>query len=243
MVGLRVWPAVVILRVCMPDSAGQAALDSKAATSISVALVEDNSGLRESLAVLLAGTPGFRCSGSFNSAEAALEGLPKLAPDVVLMDIHLPNLSGCDCVKLLRERLPKTKILMLTVFAEGQYIFQALRAGANGYLSKKTPPADLLKAIAEVYHGGAPMSADIAVRVVEYFNQKGAQVEPSVRLSPREQEILEHLAQGSLYKEIAAQLNISFDTVQWHIRNIYEKLHVRSRSEAIAKYLRSEALR
>jgi DNA-binding NarL/FixJ family response regulator len=227
----------------MPDFVGQVALDSKAATPISVALVEDNPGLRESLAVLLGGTPGFRCSGSFNSAEAALEGLPKLAPDVVLMDIHLPRLSGCDCVKILRDRLPETKILMLTVFSEGQYIFQALMAGAHGYLSKKTPPAELLKAITEVYHGGAPMSADIAVRVVEYFNQRGAQAEPSVRLSPREQEILEHLAKGALYKEIAAQLGISFDTVQWHIRNIYDKLHVRSRSEAVAKYLRSDPLR
>ena len=207
--------------------------------AIRVALVEDNAGLRESLAVLLTGTPGFKCVGGFGSAEAAIETLPKLSPDVVLMDIHLPEASGIECVRQLRVKLPNTKILMLTIFSDGDHIFQALRAGANGYLSKRTAPADLLKAIQDVHQGGAPMSGDIAVRIVEYFNKKGAAA-TEVRLSPRELEILELLAQGCLYKEIASKLSISFDTVQWHIRNIYEKLHVRSRSEAIAKYLGRE---
>lgn len=153
----------------------------------------------------------------------------------------LPRGSGIEFVQLLRGKLPNTKILMLTIFADGDHIFQALRAGASGYLSKRTAPGDLLKAIQDVYQGGAPMSGDIAVRIVEYFNQKGA-VPSDVHLSPRELEILELLAQGCLYKEIASTLSISFDTVQWHIRNIYEKLHVRSRSEAIAKYLRRENL-
>jgi DNA-binding NarL/FixJ family response regulator len=143
----------------------------------------------------------------------------------------------------LKEKLPDTRIVMLTVFADREHIFQALLAGASGYLSKRTAPADLLKAIQEVQCGGAPMSSDIAARVVEYFNQKGtAAPPPEVRLSPREQEILELLAQGYLYKEIADRLHIAFDTVQWHIRHIYQKLHVRSRSQAIAKYLRHDPL-
>ncbi|MFO1499892.1 MAG: response regulator transcription factor [Verrucomicrobiota bacterium] len=209
---------------------------------IRVALVEDNAGLRESLAVLLNGTPGFVCAGSIASAEAALARVPELSPDVVLMDIHLPKISGIDCVRSLREKLPQTKILMLTVFADGEHIFQALMSGANGYLSKRTPPAELLKAVEEVHRGGAPMSPDVAVRVVAYFNQKGASIEPRVHLSPREREILAQLAQGALYKEIADKLGLAFDTVQWHIRNIYDKLHVRSRTEAVAKFLRSEPL-
>jgi DNA-binding NarL/FixJ family response regulator len=216
--------------------------DSERPSPISVALVEDNAGLRESLVALLDGTPGFKCAGACGSAEAAIASIPSLMPDVVLMDIHLPKMSGIDCVRQLKHKLPDTKILMLTVFSDGDHIFQALMAGASGYLSKRTVPADLLHAIAEVCRGGAPMSGDIAARVVEHFNRKGTEAGAAVRLSPREQEILECLANGHLYKEIASNLKISFDTVQWHIRNIYDKLHVRSRSEAIAKYFRSEPL-
>ena len=159
------------------------------------------------------------------------------------MDIHLPRMSGIECVRQLKEKLPDARILMLTVFADREHIFQALLAGASGYVSKRTAPADLLKAIEEVRGGGAPMSSDIAARVVEYFNQKGAAAPATeAGLSPREQEILELLAQGYLYKEIADRLSIAFDTVQWHIRHIYQKLHVRSRSQAIAKYLRHDPL-
>jgi len=215
----------------------------KSENAINVALVEDSAGLRESLAVLLTGTSGFRCAGAFPTAEAALKDLPSLAPDVVLMDIHLPRMSGITCVRKLRESLPETRIVMLTVFADRDHIFEALLAGANGYLSKRTPPAELLKAIEEVHRGGAPMSSDIAVRVVRYFNEKGtAAPPPETNLSPREKEILGLLAQGYLYKEIAVRLAIAFDTVEWHVRNIYQKLHVRSRSEAIAKYLRCQPL-
>jgi DNA-binding NarL/FixJ family response regulator len=223
----------------MTASTIQPATDSRP-SFVSVALVEDNSGLRESLSVLLSGTPGFKCVGAFCSAEAALEALPDLKPDVVLMDIHLPNMSGIVCVRRLKDQVPEIRILMLTVFADGDHIFQALMAGASGYLSKRTAPAELLKAIREVRDGGAPMSGDIAVRVVEYFNDRGTAAGPEVHLSPREKEILGYLAKGYLYKEIAAALDLSFDTVQWHIRNIYNKLHVRSRSEAIAKYLRND---
>ena len=210
---------------------------------IPVALVEDSTGLRESLGVLLEGTPGFRCVGAFASAEAALEALPSRAPEVVLMDIHLPRMSGIQCVRALREVLPEARILMLTVFADREHIFEALVAGAHGYLSKRTPPADLLKAIVDVRAGGAPMSSDIAVRIVQYFNQRGATAPTlDTGLTAREREILELLSQGFLYKEIAVRLAIAFDTVQWHVRNIYHKLHVRSRSQAVAKYLSREPL-
>lgn len=221
-------------------SFGDVDSDGRAMPAISVALVEDNAGLRESLAVLLNGTPGFRCVAAVGSAEAALATLPAKNPAVVLMDIHLPNASGIQCVRQLKRRLPDARVLMLTVFADSDHIFQALTAGANGYLSKRTAPAEILKSIQEAHDGGAPMSGDIAVRVVKYFNQKGAGVAEQARLSPREREILELLASGALYKEIASRLDISFDTVRWHIRNIYAKLHVRSRSEAAATYHRSQ---
>jgi DNA-binding NarL/FixJ family response regulator len=216
---------------------------TQAAGLIEIALVEDNAGFRESLSALINSTPGFRCTGAFASAEEGLKQIPPLAPDVVLMDIHLPRMSGIECARQLKGKLPNTRILMLTVFADHDHIFQALLAGASGYISKRTAPADLLKAIEEVGGGGAPMSSDIAARVVEYFNQKGVAAPANeAGLSPREQEILELLAQGYLYKEIADRLGIAFDTVQWHIRHIYQKLHVRSRSQAIAKYLGHDLL-
>ena len=202
---------------------------------ISVALVEDNDGLRESLVVLLNGTAGFRCVGAFRSAEAALKNIPGLRPDVVLMDIHLQKMTGVACVRQLKEASPTTRILMLTVFVDKEHIFEALKAGATGYLSKRTAPADLLKAIEEVQRGGAPMSSEIAARVVEYFHQPGASPTLEANLTAREREILDLLARGYLYKEIADQLGLAFDTVHWHLRKIYEKLHVRSRAEAVAR--------
>ncbi len=206
---------------------------------IKVALIEDWAGLRDSIQVLLSGTPGFRCVGAFGSAEEAIREVPRVSPDVILMDINLPKMSGIGCVRQLKEALPGSRIVMLTVFSDREHIFEALLAGASGYLSKRIPPADLLKAIEDVHRGGAPMSGDIAVQVVEYFNRKGnAPPPPDSNLSPREKEILELLSQGYLYKEIADRLAIAFDTVQWHIRNIYQKMHVRSRSQAISKYLR-----
>jgi DNA-binding NarL/FixJ family response regulator len=209
------------------------------ATPITVALVEDNAGLRESLGALLNRTlPGFRCIGAFADAEIALREIPQLSPNVVLMDIGLPRLSGIDCVRRLKELLPEVRIVMLTVFADPDHIFEALKAGASGYLSKRTQPLVLLESIRVVARGGAPMSGDIAARVVEYFNRQGAAAAPlETGLTAREREILEHLAEGCLYKEIADRVGIALDTVQWHIRNIHRKLHVRSRSEAIAKHL------
>ena len=204
-------------------------------TVVSVALVEDNDGLRESLTTLLESTPGFRCSGAFRSAEAALRGIPGASPDVVLMDIHLPRMSGVTCVRQLTEAMPGIRVVMLTVFADREHIFEALKAGAHGYLSKRTAPADLLKAILEVQRGGAPMSSEIAARVVEYFHRQDSAPTLDAVLSARESEILDLLARGYLYKEIADQLGLAFDTVHWYLRKIYEKLHVRSRGEAVAK--------
>lgn len=212
--------------------------DSTGATGISVAIVEDRDGLRESLAVLINGTPGFRCVGSFPSAEVALRDMQKVAPEVVLMDIDLPKMSGVECVRRLKELGSTARILMLTIFNDGEHIFEALKAGANGYLSKSTPPAEILRSIEEIHKGNAPTSSDIANRVVEFFNQQGrTSLAKQMGLSPRESEILSRLAEGCLYKEIANQLQISYATVHWHIRNVYEKLHVSSRSQAIAKYL------
>src|ERR1044071_2898803 len=181
--------------------------------AVTVAIVEDNTGLRESLATLINGTPGYCCIGSFPCAEAALAELPNLSPEVVLIDIHLPKMSGVRCVRELRAAGSAARILMLTVFADSDHIFQALKAGASGYLSKRTPPWELLKAIDEVRNGGAPMSSEIAARVVQYFNEKGrdhaAPASPEQTLSPRESEILARLAEGRLYKEIADSLQIS----------------------------------
>jgi DNA-binding NarL/FixJ family response regulator len=213
----------------MPNS------QSEPGETISVAVVEDNPSLRESLEVLLNGTPGFRSAGSFGSAEEALRDLPALRPAVVLMDIHLPKMNGLDCVLQLRDLLPESRIIMLTVFADPDHIFQALKSGANGYLSKRTSPADILKGIAEVHNGGAPLSSEIAVRMVQFFQQQGPS-RPESKLTAREQAILEFLAQGYLYKEIAGKLGLSYETVHFHIRNIYNKLQVRSRTQAVAKF-------
>jgi DNA-binding NarL/FixJ family response regulator len=206
---------------------------------ISVALVEDNSGLRNSLEVLLNGTEGFTCVGAYPTSEKALVGIPSRRPDVILMDINLPNKSGIDCVRELKSVLPQARIVMLTIFSDSDKIFAALTAGASGYLSKRTAPADILKGIHEVHQGGEPLSSEIAARSVTFLNRRGAAAQPDYNLSPRESQILELLVQGYLYKEIADELGIAFATVHWHIKKIYDKLHVRSRSQAIAKYLRN----
>jgi len=172
-----------------------------------------------------------------DSAEEALRQVPKLEPDVVLMDIHLPNLSGIECTARLKQLLPKTPVIMLTVYADPERIFKALQAGANGYLLKRTPPPKLLEAIKDVLSGGAPMTGEIARQVVESFKPSKTAKDAAVSLTRREQEILEALSQGYSNKEIASRLNVSFDTVRTHLRHIYEKVHVNSRSGAVAWYL------
>ncbi|HTY10480.1 MAG TPA: response regulator transcription factor [Bacteroidota bacterium] len=207
---------------------------------ISVAIVDDDKEVRDGIAVLINGTEGYRCVGAFANAEEALERIPGSPIDVVLMDINMPQISGIECVTKLKLREPRLQIMMLTSFEDDEKIFQSLVAGASGYLLKKTPPAKLLEAIEEVHHGGSPMSNQIARKVVETFQRSGPPAGETVGLTAREQEILSHLAKGYRYKEIADTLFISVETVRTHLRNIYDKLHVRSRTEAVLKYLNKQ---
>ena len=202
---------------------------------INVAIVEDKHEIRESLLSLLDSSPGFQCVAACASAEAALTEILPRQPDVVLMDIGLPGMSGIECIQKLKELTPKTQMMMLTVFEDQERIYQALAAGASGYLVKKTPPAKLLEAIQDLHRGGSPMSNQIARRVVQAFQQPPQARQSLALLSEREKEILNHLSQGFLYKEIAAALGISIETVRTHIRNIYEKLHVHTRTAALLK--------
>jgi DNA-binding NarL/FixJ family response regulator len=205
--------------------------------NIRVSIVEDDERLRSSLIVLLEGSHGFRCVSAYADAEAAVKDIPLKKPDVVLMDINLPGMTGIECVRRLKMIQPELLILMLTVYEDTAKIFQSLEAGASGYLLKMTPPDELLKAIRDMKNGGAPMTAQIARKVVQSFHSSSPS-EPDVKLTDREEEILRSLAQGNLYKEIASDLKISVDTVHNHVRHIYAKLHVRSRTEAVVKYLK-----
>lgn len=210
---------------------------------IQVALVEDDPGVRANLADILNASPGFTCQAAYPDGFAALKGIPANPPDVVLMDINLPGMLGTDCVRRLKAVAPGIPVLMLTVYDDNEQIFKSLMAGATGYLLKRTPKDKLLAAIREIVSGGAPMSRQIARRVVGFF-QEISQMPSSIRLdstlsglTEREQQVLASLAQGHSYKEIGDKLNISFETVRTHIRSIYEKLHVHSRTEAVLKYL------
>jgi DNA-binding NarL/FixJ family response regulator len=205
------------------------------ARPIRVALVEDDPQVRDGLHVLIDNSETCICVAAFGSAEDTLERLPALDVDVVLMDIQLPGRSGIECIGELKRRLPKLQIMMLTVFEDHDRIFQSLAAGASGYLLKQTPPDKLLEAISDLHRGGAPMSTQIARRVVEFFQQAAPSGDAAAGLSPREKEIIALLAKGYLYKEIAGQLRLSVETVRTHIHNIYDKLHVRSRTEAVMK--------
>jgi DNA-binding NarL/FixJ family response regulator len=200
---------------------------------IRVALVEDDIQVRDRLVSLLESSPGFQCAAACTSAEEALRRLPTLSLDVVLMDIHLPGMSGIECIRRLKQQQPQLQIAMLTVFEDHDRIFQSLAAGASGYLLKQTPPGKLLEAIAELHHGGSPMSAQIARQVVETFQRPASAQAGGEKLTPREQEIIHLLAQGYLYKEIADQLTLSLHTVRTHLHRIYEKLHVHTRTEAV----------
>ena len=205
---------------------------------ITVSIVEDNDRFRGTLARVLNRADGFRCISQFASAEDALKGLPAEAPGVVLMDINLPGMNGVECVRQLKQLLPTVQVMMLTVYEDTDNIFAALAAGATGYMLKRTPRAELLEAIREVQSGGSPMTTHIARKVVSSFQRTAATAQPTENLSPREQEVLDCLAQGFLYKEIAEKLGISYETVHTYIRRIYEKLQVRTRTEAVAKFLR-----
>jgi DNA-binding NarL/FixJ family response regulator len=204
---------------------------------ISVSIVEDSDQVRTTLARLINRAEGFTCLNQYNSAEAALEDLPRHRPNVVLMDINLPGINGVECVRRLKQIAPEIQVMMLTVYEDTENIFNALAAGASGYLLKRTSTAELLEAIREVHRGGSPMTTHIARKVVQSFQRVGASPQSTENLSPREQEVLDHLAQGFLYKEIADKLGVSYETVHTYIRRIYEKLQVRTRTEAVAKFL------
>ena len=210
---------------------------------IRVSIVEDNARFRGGLETLIQSSPEFQCASVHASAESALADLPAAQPHVVLMDVNLPGMNGVDCVRRLKPLLPETQIMMLTVYENTELIFQALSAGAAGYLLKQTPPADLLAAIRDVHAGGSPMSSHIARKIVQSFQGPAPTAGKDALLSSRESEVLGLLAKGYLYKEIADTLGLTYATVHTHIRHIYEKLHVRSRTEAVAKLLKQTRTR
>jgi DNA-binding NarL/FixJ family response regulator len=204
---------------------------------ISISIVEDNDKLRGTLARVLNRAEGFRCVSQYPSAEDALKDLPNVKPDVVLMDINLPGMNGVECVRQLKPLLPQTQVMMLTVYEDTENIFNALAAGANGYMLKRTSSKELIEAIHEVKRGGSPMTMHIARKVVQSF-QKSAPAQSTENLSEREQQVLDLLSQGLIYKEISDKLGIGYETVHTYIRRVYEKLQVRTRTEAVAKFLR-----
>jgi DNA-binding NarL/FixJ family response regulator len=203
-----------------------------------VAIVEDNTVMRNTFRQWIDAAPEFRCVFACATAEEALTEIPRLKPDVVLMDVHLPGESGIACTAQLKEKLPGVQVIIVTVYRDHELIFQALQAGACGYLLKRSSPQELLRAISEVLSGGAPMTSEIARLLVEAFQKKPAAPVAGDGLTQRESEILALLAEGLSNKEIADRVKISYDTVRAHLRHIYEKLHVRGRTEAVRKYLK-----
>jgi len=205
---------------------------------IKVAIVDDDDGIRASLASLIRRAPEFQLAGDYPDAETALKEIPRHPPDVVLMDINLPKMKGMECVRLLKTQLPAVQFLMLTVYEDSESLFASLKAGASGYLLKRTASARLLEAISDVHSGGSPMTPQLARRVVQFFTRPVDKSSPVALLTPGEKEFLDQLANGYAYKEIADRMKISIDTVRSYVRTVYEKLHVHSRTEAVVKYLR-----
>jgi DNA-binding NarL/FixJ family response regulator len=201
-----------------------------------IAIVEDNRTIRESLAEFVQADPDYRCVCTCATAEEALSMIPKHQPDIVLMDIRLPDLSGIECTAQLKQLLPSVQIIMVTVYEDTERIFKALSVGACGYLLKRCRPEELISAIREVQQGGVPMSREIARKVIASFQEPVAAAAEVEDLSPREREILELLAQGHSNKEIASRLSLTESTVRWHLWHVYNKLHVRSRTEAVLKF-------
>ena len=206
---------------------------------IKVVVVEDNDSIREGLNILINGTEGYSCIACYSDCESMLKNINKFSPDVLLMDIGLPGMNGIEGIKKVKLMIPELAILILTIYEENDLIFDALCAGACGYLVKKTPPSKLLEAIREAHEGGAPMSSHIARKVIDFFQKKPASSQKSnYDLTPREKEILTGLVEGHNFKAIADSLFISIETVRFHFRNIYKKLHVHSQSEAVAKAIK-----
>jgi DNA-binding NarL/FixJ family response regulator len=203
---------------------------------INVAMVEDNKRLRLSLEALVNVTPDLRCVRTCGSGEEAVECLPAVKPDVVLMDIRLPGMSGIECVSVLRDALPQARFLMLTAYEEDSDVFQSILAGAHGYVLKSMDPERLVVAIRDAHAGETPMAGSVARRLMEHFRAASSGSETMASLSSRELEVLELLAQECMYKEIADRLGVSFATVRTHVEHIYQKLHVRSRSQAVSRF-------
>lgn len=204
--------------------------------SIKVCIVEDNADMRQSVAQVLNTARGMQCVSSYASAEAAVNDSPATKPDVALVDINLPGMNGIECVGKLKSKFPQLQVLMLTRYEQSDLIFDSIRAGASGYLLKRTPATELVRAVEEVHSGGAPMTMQIARKVINYFQQIRKPSSDVEKLTAREQEVLALLASGRLYKQIAANLEISINTLRVHVRAIYDKLHVHSRTEATVKY-------
>ena len=205
---------------------------------IKVALVEDDEGIRSSLAALIRRASNLRLAGDYPDAETALQEIPLKTPDVVLMDINLPGMNGVECVRQLKSRLPEVQVLMLTVYEDSDSLFNSLKAGASGYLLKRTVSTKLLEAIRDVHTGGSPMTPQLARRLVQFFSNPASGQASVSKLTAGEKEFLDQLARGYAYKEIADRMKISIDTVRSYVRTVYEKLHVHSRTEAVVKYLR-----
>jgi DNA-binding NarL/FixJ family response regulator len=206
--------------------------------NIRVAIVEDDEQVRENLARLITETKGFECVATFASGEQAISGFPRRPPDVVVMDINLPGISGVECVRQLKAMFPDIHIVMLTVYDDSERIFQALQMGAAGYLLKRSTAEEILHAIKDVHGGGAPMTSYIARKVVQSFRRQGPSDKPAENLSKRETDVLEYVARGYSNKEIADALGLKSETVRGYLKTVYTKLHVRSRTEAAMKFLR-----
>ena len=205
---------------------------------IKVAIVDDDEGIRTGLSQLIRRASAFRLTGDYPDGETALREIPEHPPDVVLMDINLPGMKGYECVRQLKAQMPSVQFLMLTVYEDSDSLFKSLKAGASGYLLKRTASAKLLEAIRDVYAGGSPMTPQLARRVVQFFSKPAGDAAGIAKLTAAEREFLDQLANGYAYKEIADRMKISIDTVRSYVRTVYEKLHVHSRTEAVVKYLR-----
>lgn len=211
-------------------------------TTITVVIIEDLREVREGLAMLVNGTAGFRCVGAFRTMEDALEGTPSLGPDIILTDLGLPGMGGVEGIRLLRQRFSRLPILALTVYEDDENVFNAICAGASGYLLKNTPPGRLLESLRELADGGAPMSPDVARRVLEIFRQFRPPERAPSALTPHEMTLLKLMVEGHHYKTAASEMGISINTVSFHLRHIYEKLQVHSKTEAVAKALRENLI-
>ncbi len=220
----------------------QAHADRPADVPVRVVIIEDLREVREGLTMLINGTNGFQCAGSFRTMEDALKGIAGTRPDVILTDIGLPGMDGVEGTRILRERFPQVPILALTVYDDDDNVFNAICAGASGYLLKNTAPARLLESLREVVDGGAPMSPDVARRVVTLFREFRPPARASYHLTPQEIELLKLMVEGHHYKTAAAAMGISTNTISFHLKHIYEKLQVHSKTEAVAKALRERLI-